>query len=561
MATECASHTHCGANNSLAFTLDETVLNCHRTLGVSRKDEGRLSVYTFRVWAPRADSVHLVGDFVGWEKGRPMTALSHGVWEYRFTTEKLLEGLKYKYKLFSRDKSFYHTDPYAWQCEAAENAASVICTEHRFHFQDAVWLLRRKREAAFPVSSRPFHVYEINAAAWRTHNSRPCDEAFAVLGYRDLADSITPYVIGLGYTHVALSHKMITGLFRMAPPARHGSFEDFLYFVNKLHTNGVGVLYPFPNIDTDKETLDSICSYRCPNLTAYLFLTLLHFAEECHVDGFFLKDTADADVCSLSAFVSGELKRLYPDLVFLYQGERFDGDDAFDLVSDSVKENEVVRYLACDPFFRRYHHQSLAIGKTNLLCEPDNTSRTLMSGFFGNYEEKFATMRLYHTLRLFYPSALVSRMGNELAPFTAQSHERELEWFLLDFSMHRRYFGFVKAANTLYLENAALYAGECKVLYENENDNTLVMQKQLGDETFLGVFNFSAVLLSDYYLPIHTDCHEIFSTDSLDFGGSGQKNTRKNLAEDNGIVLDIPPLSAVILKRLSQPTDPNIIKN
>lgn len=549
MATECASYTHCRARSSLSFVLDEAILKSHRTLGVLRKNEGRLSVYTFRVWAPRADSVHLVGDFVGWEKGRPMTALSHGVWEYHFTTEMPIEGMKYKYKLFSREKSFYHTDPYAWQCESAEGGASVVCTGIHFHFHDYVWLAQRKQKTA-----RPFHVYEINAATWRTHNSRPSNEAFAVYGYRELADSLTPYVKGLGYTHVAFSEEMLTGLSHMAPPARHGSLEDFLYFVNKLHTNGVGVLYPFPVIDIRTEAQESICSYRCPNLAAYLLLTLLHFTENCHVDGFFLKEAESIEACALSAFVAKELKQRHPDLVLLYQGERFEEDDAFDLVSDSVKENELVRYLSCDPFFRRYHHKSLAIGSASLMCEPNGTGRTLMSGFFGNYEDKFATMRLYHTLRLFYPSALVSHMGNELAPFTPRKKDCELEWFLLDFSMHRRYFQFVKAANTLYFENKALYAGECKIIYENENDNVLVIQKQIAGETLLGVFNFSAVLLSDYYLPIADDCHEIFSSDSLDFGGSGQENTRKSLTQNQGTVLDIPPLSAVILKSLSQPT-------
>lgn len=550
MATECASYTHCRARSSLSFVLDEAIMKSHRTLGVLRKNEGRLSVYTFRVWAPRADSVHLVGDFVGWEKGRPMTALSHGVWEYHFTTEMPIEGMKYKYKLFSREKSFYHTDPYAWQCESAEGGASVVCTEIHFHFHDYVWLAQRKQKTA-----QPFHVYEINAATWRTHNSRPSNEAFAVYGYRELADSLTPYVKGLGYTHVAFSEEMLTGLSHMAPPARHGSLEDFLYFVNKLHTNGVGVLYPFPVIDIRTEAQESICSYRCPNLAAYMLLTLLHFTENCHVDGFFLKEAESAEACALCAFVAKELKHRHPDLVLMYQGKRFEEDDAFDLVSDSVKENELVRYLSCDPFFRRYHHKSLAIGNASLMCEPNGTGRTLMSGFFGNYEDKFATMRLYHTLRLFYPSALVSHMGNELAPFTPRKSDCELEWFLLEFSMHRRYFQFVRAANTLYFENKALYAGECKIIYENENDNVLVIQKQIAGETLLGVFNFSAILLSDYYLPIADDCHEIFSSDSLDFGGSGQENTRKSLTQNQGTVLDIPPLSAVILKSLSQPTD------
>ncbi|MBQ4121035.1 MAG: alpha amylase C-terminal domain-containing protein [Clostridia bacterium] len=552
MATECASHTHCEAKNNPSFVLDESILARHAKLGVTRKDEGKLSVYTFRVWAPRADSVHLVGEFVGWEKGRPMTALAHGVWEYHLTTEMPLEGMKYKYKLFSRDRSFYHADPYAWQSEATEHAASAVCTETRFRFQDDVWMKHRQNNASIPLSSRPIHVYEIHAASWRTHNSRPSDEAFAVLGYRELADALTPYVKGLAYTHVAFSEDMIEGLSYMAPPARHGSFDDFLYFVNKLHANGVGVLYPFPVIDIRKQVSDSICSYRCPNLTAYIVLTLLHFAEKCHVDGFLSQNEPTDEAKALTAFTAQEVKKKHPDLIFLHKGADLAANDAFDLQSGN-KEDSLWRYFACDPFFRRYHQASLAVEKQSLLCEPDGKGRTLMSNFFGNYEEKFATMRLYHIFRLMYPAALLSVMGNELAPFTSRTNERELEWFLLDFSMHRRYFNFVKEANTLYLENPPLFTGDCKVLYENASDNVLVLSRRDENQNRLTcVFNCSAVLLSDYFLPIDIgDCHEIFSTDSIAFGGSGQENTRKTLAENGGVVLDIPPLSAVILKSLS----------
>ncbi|MBR6768448.1 MAG: alpha amylase C-terminal domain-containing protein [Clostridia bacterium] len=541
MASECASHIHCQAEQNTSFVKDQETLDRHRTLGVSRKDEGALSVYTFRVWAPRADSVHLVGDFVGWEKGRPMTALSHGVWEYHLTTEASLEGMKYKYKLTSRGKSRYYTDPYAWQCEATEPFASVVCTENRFHFQDTVWLTHRRK------NTLPLYVYEIDTATWRTHNSRPSDEPFAVFGYRELADTLTPYVKGLSYTHVALSPECFTAPAYLSPSTRHGSFDDFLYFVNKLHTNGVGILYPFPLVNPITQFCDGVCSYHCPSIIAYTLLALLHFAERCHVDGFLLPSTNE-DASALAAFAASEIKKSHPELLFLHKGSLDASLCAFDAVSNSRKESALSRYLSCDPFFRRYHHKELALDGQTLLCEPCNSDRTLMSGFFGNYEEKFATMRLYHTYRLLYPAALHAYMGNELAPFTPRQHKRELEWFLLDFSMHQRYFSFVKAANALHLESKALYAGDCQVLYENENDNTLVVAKQYEGECLIGVFNFSAVLLSDYYLPIQANCHEIFSSDSIAFGGSGHENTRKNLAAEGGIVLDIPPLCAVILR-------------
>ena len=547
MANKCASHTHCQAEQNPSFLIDPKLLERHHTLGVHRKDDGALWIYTFRVWAPRADSVHLVGDFAGWEKGRPMTALAHGMWEYHLTTEVQLEGMKYKYKLSSRGKAFYHTDPYAWQSEAFENGASIVCTESRFHFQDTVWLAARHKEKDLSVASRPLHVYEIDPATWRTHNSRPSDEAFAVFGYRELADSLTPYVKGLGYTHVALSADMLTPPAYCSPSTRYGSLDDFLYFVNKLHSNGVGIIYPFPTVDLTLQFCDGICSYHCPGVVAYTLHALVHLIKHCHVDGFLLSGVS-SDAAELAAFVANEIKKSHPDLLFLHKGSLSANLSAFDAVSNTCKENALTRYLSCDPFFRRHHHSALSFDSPNLLCESDGSNRTLMSMIFGNYEEKFATMRLYHTFRLLYPAALLDEMGNELAPFAPRRADRELEWFLLDFSMHRRYFDFVKTANTFYLENPALYAGTCQVLYENENDNTLVIARQIGNDRFLGVFNFSALLLSDYCLPIQEKCHEVFSTDSLSFGGSGQENTRKELATESGIVLDIPPLSAVILK-------------
>lgn len=549
MATECASHTQCQAGQSATFVNDTAILDRHRTLGVSRKDEGSLSVYTFRVWAPRADSVHLVGDFVGWEKGRPMKALPHGIWEYHLATETSLEGMKYKYKLLSRAKPIYYTDPYAWQCEADEPFASIVCTKSRFHFQDAVWCLHRSQEASLPVTARPFHVYEIDPATWRTHESRPSNEAFAVFGYRELADRLTPYVKGLGYTYIALTPDMLTSPACLSPSTRYGNFDDFLYLVNKLHTNGVGILFPFPLANAKTQFGESVCSYSCPSVIAHTLLALSHYSERCHVDGFLLQNAPSDEAVSLAVFAAQTLKQSRPELLFLHKGSVGDNLAAFDAVSDGCKESALLRYFACDPFFRRYHHAALAIETQTLLCEPSGSERTLMSSLFGRYEEKFAAMRLYHTFRLFYPAALLSCMGNELAPFAPRCRDRELEWFLLDFSMHRHYFDFVKKANTLYLENPPLYAGACELLYQNENDNTLVLARKSQDKTLLGVFNFSAVLLSDYRLPIQTHaCREIFSSDSIDFGGSGQENTRNNLVAEGGVVLDIPPLSAVVLE-------------
>lgn len=223
-----------------------TNYEAQKLLGVHREMDGERYSYVFRVWAPSAREIFLVGDFVGWDIGLPMhKTTGGGIWECCYKSDKSLEGEKYKFKVFSRSGVSYKADPYATLGETREKSASIIHTEGSFEWQDDVFLAKRMRIANDGRFYRaPLNVYEMHLGSWRKRNGED-------MNYREIADELVPYLKRMGYTHAELLPiteypydgswgYQCCGYF--APTSRFGSPEDFKYFVNKLHTNGIGVI-------------------------------------------------------------------------------------------------------------------------------------------------------------------------------------------------------------------------------------------------------------------------------------------------------------------------------
>ena len=209
-------------------------LGAHRT--------GKNAV-TFRVWAPHAKSVNVVGDFNSWDGEKtPMSRMPDGeIWE---TTVK---GIKqydaYKYCITASDgRQFMKCDPYGFHSETRPGTASKFYEIDKFKWTDKKWTDERARK---DIYSSPVNIYEVHAGSWRTNE----DGSF--YSYRELADKLIPYVKEMGYTHVEFLPLteypfdgswgyQVTGYF--APTSRYGTPEDFMYLINECHNNGIGVI-------------------------------------------------------------------------------------------------------------------------------------------------------------------------------------------------------------------------------------------------------------------------------------------------------------------------------
>ena len=217
-------------SNARAYEL----LGAHRT--------GKNAV-TFRVWAPHAVSVSVVGDFNFWDgEKNPMTRMSDGeIWE---TTVK---GIKqydaYKYCITASDgRQFMKCDPYGFHSETRPGTASKFYEIDKFKWTDKQWTDERARK---DIYSSPVNIYEVHAGSWRMNE----DGSF--YSYRELADRLIPYVKEMGYTHVEFLPLteypfdgswgyQVTGYF--APTSRYGTPEDLMYLINECHNNGIGVI-------------------------------------------------------------------------------------------------------------------------------------------------------------------------------------------------------------------------------------------------------------------------------------------------------------------------------
>ncbi len=199
----------------------------------------------FCVWAPNAVEVSVVGDFNGWNKmANPMDKAENGVYEVFVPNAKV--GDKYKYLITTWDyREIYKADPVGFESELRPDTASIIADIEDFSWQDEGWLLAKENENHL---ESPMFIYEVHLGSWR---KKVENDGNGFYGYRELAPVLCGYVKDMGYTHIEiiglLEHPFdgswgyqVTGYY--APTKRYGSPKDFMYFVDYMHKNGIGVI-------------------------------------------------------------------------------------------------------------------------------------------------------------------------------------------------------------------------------------------------------------------------------------------------------------------------------
>jgi 1,4-alpha-glucan branching enzyme len=268
----------------------------------------------FAVWAPNAQRVSVVGDFNRWDgRTHPMRRLvAAGVWE--IFVPDLPDGACYKYEVRTpAGQLLEKADPFAQRFEVPPNSASVIWTDGRYSWGDGDWL--RDRPSFGSWHERPMAVYEVHLGSWR----RVPEQGNRYLTYRELAETLIPYVREMGYTHIELMPVMehpfsgswgyqVIGFF--APTSRFGTPDDFRYFVDQCHVHGIGVILDwvpghFPKDQHGLAQFDGtslyehadprqgehrdwgtlIFNYGRNEVRTFLLSNALYWLEEFHVDG------------------------------------------------------------------------------------------------------------------------------------------------------------------------------------------------------------------------------------------------------------------------------------
>ena len=374
----------------------------------------------FAVWAPNAKRVSIVGDFNLWDgRVRPMRSRgSSGVWE--LFIPGLGEGALYKFEILSRvgNRLGLKSDPYAFTSEMRPNTASAVADIDRHHWNDAAWLEARSSRDWLHA---PMTIYEVHAGSWR----RKADEGWRWLNYRELADELVPYVKQMGFTHIELLPIMehpfdaswgYQTIGYYAVTSRFGSPADFMYFVDRCHQEGIGVILDwtpahFPRDAHGLSFFDGthlyehadprrgehpdwgtlVFNYGRNEVRNFLMSNAMFWINKYHIDG--LRVDAVASMLYLDysrkagewipnelggrenleaiAFIKGlneVLHQRHPGALTIAEESTawpavsrpvYLGGLGFDLKWNMGWMNDTLRYMSQDPLFRQYHHGEL----------------------------------------------------------------------------------------------------------------------------------------------------------------------------------------------------------
>ncbi|MGM9618955.1 MAG: 1,4-alpha-glucan branching protein GlgB [Oscillospiraceae bacterium] len=371
--------------------------------------------WRFRVWAPQAQAVALVGPFNGWdETACPLENAGSEVWEC--VVPGLREPEEYKYVITARDgRKLWKADPYAFYASLRPETNSRLYDPEGYAWGDGKWLRSRRMR---DWRQRPLNIYEVHLGSWR----RKEDGSF--YDYRELGDELADYVSEMGYDYVELlpvtEHPLdaswgyqCTGYF--APTSRWGEPKDFKYFVDKLHQKGIGVLLDWVPSHFCKDAqglmeFDGSCCYEYADplkqehsgwgtrsfdfgrgeVRSFLFSSACYWIREYHIDG--LRVDAVASMLYLDYGRQGGewrpnrfggrenleaidfLQTLNRTVLGLDKGLLMVAEestawphvtgDAEDGLGFSLKwnmgwMNDMCHYLKMDPFFRQHHHRDV----------------------------------------------------------------------------------------------------------------------------------------------------------------------------------------------------------
>jgi len=608
----------------------------------------------FAVWAPNALSVSVIGDFNGWNRSANPMHLRHndlGVWEC------FIPGLQvrtiYKYAILSRYNQYAidKTDPYGFAFELRPNTASIVTDIHQHRWQDDAWMEQRGKHQEL---NSPISIYEVHPGSWKHIPERHIEgasEEDRFMTYREMAVDLAKYVKDMGFTHIELMPiteypydgswgYQVSGYY--APTSRFGTPEDFQYFVDYMHQQGIGVfldwvpshfpkdgyalsyfdgthLYEYADSrkGEHKEWGTYVFDYGRNEVRNFLIANALFWLREYHIDG--LRVDAVASMLYLDYLrKSGEwianrygsrehleavdfLRQLneavyaeQPGAVTIAEESTawplvtrptYVGGLGFTFKWNMGWMHDMLEYMHLDPIHRRYHHKNITFSlmyaySENFILplshdEVVHIKGSLINKMPGDLWQRFASLRVFFSYMWGHPGKKLIFMSGEFGQWHEWNFKESLDWHLLEppsSPYHTQLRDFVRDLNHLYQQEPALSELDndpegFSWIDPHDSDNSVVSFMRRSNkvqDTLLFVCNFTPVPRHGYRLgvPRAGEYYELINSDANRYGGSGLENKQPMPSGPiywqscpHSILLTLPPLGAVILKRRHPDTE------
>ncbi len=516
-----------------------THASLYEVLGAHLDGDGTV----FRVWAPGAMRVEVIGDFNSWTDGWALNPDSSGIWSGHIPGVGAGEVYKYRIVPAGGGTAMDKADPFAFRAQEPSATGSVVW-DLDYQWEDETWMAGRARQNALDA---PISIYEVHLGSWRYEPG----------GYRALAHQLVDYVRELGFTHVELLPVMehpfygswgyqTTGYF--AATARYGSPQDLMYLIDHLHQSGIGVILDwvpshFPSDAHGLASFDGthlyehsdpqlgyhpdwdslIFNYDRFEVRSFLLSSVLFWLDRYHADGIRVDAVAsmlyrdysrkegewipnefggreNLGAISLLKLINRAAYARYPDIQ-MYAEE----STAFPMVThptdvgglgfgekwDMGWMNDTLGYISKEPIHRTFHHSELSFRMVYAFNEnftlPFSHDEvvhgkgSMLAKQPGDRLQQFAGLRLLYAYQWAQPGKKLLFMGSEFGVPGEWNHEEELAWPIITEPAHAGIKMWVTDLNDLLRSNPSLH--------ERDNDQE-GFRWVVGDDAANSVYGF-----------------------------------------------------------------------
>jgi 1,4-alpha-glucan branching enzyme len=589
----------------------------------------------FRTWAPNARSVSVIGNFNGWDgRVHPLRSLgASGIWELFIPHLQQDEIYKFQIKT-QQGNNLEKSDPFQFYGELRPKTGSVVRSINHYNWNDQHWQEARRNTAPY---DQPMSIYEVHPGSWQ----RDPNNAERFLTFRELADTLIPYVKKLGFTHIELLPVMEHPLdeswgYQVTAPysitSRYGTPEDFMFFVDTCHQNALGVILDWvpAHFPKDLHSLGQfdgsalyehedyrrgshpewgtyIYNYGRNEVSNYLIANALFWLDKYHIDGLRVDAVAsmiyldysrkdgewlpncyggkeNLEAIEFLRHLNSIVYELYPNtLLIAEESTSFYGVSkptnhgglGFGFKWNMGWMNDILNYFSNDPFYRKYHHNSLTFSimyafSENFILplshdEVVHGKKALIDKMPGDLWQKFANLRLLLLTMWMHPGKKLLFMGGEFGQWSEWYCKRSLDWHLLEENeFHGKLQTFVSDLNRIYTAHRALWeqdfngAGFSWLDLEDRN-NSIISFVRFGKnrrDHLVGVFNYTPQVFSGYKIGLPDACRyrEIFCSDYAQYGGTegSDKKIHSPIVEPYAQApcytpLTLPPLAGIVL--------------
>ena len=552
--------------------LNGQCIEAHSYFGAHFSEKNGQTVVTFRLYAPMADDVSVIGEWNNWDVTRDkMKKIDDcGVWEIEIPNLHNYQCYKFHFKN-AQGNYVDKIDPYAFHAELRPGTCSRLFDIRNF--------------------DKPMSIYEMHLGSWKGRG----DDGH-ILSYEEIADYLIPYIKENGFTHVEFMPLIQypfdgswgyqgTGFY--AIDSRYGNPFQLMSLVDRLHQAGIGAIIDFAPVHfaTDKWALakyDGTCLFEYSNkwrispwgsyqfdlgkdpVRSFLMSAMNYFVDYFHFDGI------RVDAVSNIIYYNGDssigqndgavefIKRLNAKIHIAHNSVMMIAEDStafagttkpteygglgFDYKWDLGWMNDTLKYYSKDPVYKKWEHYNITFSMAYFYAdnfmlplshdEVVHGKGTIINKMWGDYQQKFMLIRNLYTYQFAHPGKKLNFMGNELASFDEWNENKSLPWNLKSYPIHDSVSRLIRDLNLIYRNEKAMYFEEHNpehyhwLMVDNSNDSIYAFQRNVGDDTLVFVFNMTTNYYESFAIPLMQmgTYEEIFNSDKDVYGGANQYN-------------------------------------